>query len=130
VNADWARVTGTIFNGASNIAQAGALAALDEEGIREMGELCDFYLGNAALIRGALRGLGISCVGGDNSPYIWAHFPGRDSWDVFNEILEKCQVVTTPGAGFGPAGQGFIRFSAFGHRSDVEEAAQRLSRLG
>jgi LL-diaminopimelate aminotransferase len=129
VNADWARVTGTIFNGASNIAQAGALAALDDEGIKEMRALCNFYLENAALIRKALGKLGISCTGGDNSPYIWARFPGRDSWDVFNEILEKCQVITTPGAGFGPAGQGFIRFSAFGHRADVEEAVRRLSRL-
>jgi LL-diaminopimelate aminotransferase len=129
VNADWARVTGTIFNGASNIAQAGALAALDGEGLREMRELCDFYLGNAALIRGALQKLGISCVGGDNSPYIWAHFPGRDSWDVFNQILENCYVVTTPGSGFGPAGESFIRFSSFGHRADVEEACARLSRL-
>ncbi|MDR0400854.1 MAG: LL-diaminopimelate aminotransferase [Treponema sp.] len=130
INADWARVAGTVFNGASNIAQAGALAALDEEGRQEMRRLCDFYLGNAALIRDALRKLGISCVGGDNSPYIWARFPGRDSWDVFNEILETCQIVTTPGAGFGPAGQSFIRFSAFGHRPDVEEAVRRLSRLG
>ncbi|MDR1971364.1 MAG: LL-diaminopimelate aminotransferase [Treponema sp.] len=129
VNADWARVAGTIFNGASNIAQAGALAALDEQGIAEMRELCDFYLGNAALIRGCLQKLGISCVGGDNSPYVWAHFPGRDSWDVFGEILEKCQVLSTPGAGFGPAGQSFIRFSAFGHRQDVEEAVKRLSKL-
>jgi LL-diaminopimelate aminotransferase len=127
VNADWARVTGTIFNGASNIAQAGALAALDEKGIIEIKALCDFYLENAALIRTALQKKGISCVGGDNSPYIWAQFPGRDSWDVFNEILDKCQVVTTPGAGFGPAGQTFIRFSAFGHRADVEEAVRRLS---
>jgi LL-diaminopimelate aminotransferase len=68
-------------------------------------------------------------VGGDNSPYVWARFPGRDSWEVFSEILEKCRVVTTPGAGFGPAGQSFIRFSAFGHRADVEEACGRLSRL-
>jgi LL-diaminopimelate aminotransferase len=129
VNADWARVTGTIFNGASNIAQAGALAALDKEGVGEMRALCDFYLENARLIRGALERLGISSVGGDNSPYIWAHFPGRDSWDVFNEILDKCRVVTTPGAGFGPAGRNFIRFSAFGHRADVEEAVRRLSCL-
>ncbi|MDR2258400.1 MAG: LL-diaminopimelate aminotransferase, partial [Treponema sp.] len=57
------------------------------------------------------------------------HFPGRDSWEVFSEILEKCRVVTTPGSGFGPAGESFIRFSAFGHRSDVEEACKRLSRL-
>jgi LL-diaminopimelate aminotransferase len=68
-------------------------------------------------------------VGGDNSPYIWARFPGRDSWDVFAEILEKCRVVTTPGSGFGPAGQGFVRFSAFGHRPDVEEACARLGAL-
>ncbi|MDR0377405.1 MAG: LL-diaminopimelate aminotransferase [Spirochaetaceae bacterium] len=129
VNADWERVCGTIFNGASNIAQAGALAALDAEGIREITALCDFYLENAGLIRSALFDLGVPCVGGDNSPYIWARFPGRDSWEVFTEILEKCQIVTTPGSGFGPAGQGFIRFSAFGHRADVEEACGRLGRL-
>jgi LL-diaminopimelate aminotransferase len=130
VNADWARVTGTIFNGASNIAQAGALAALDGEGLKEMKELTDFYLGNARLIRESLQKLGVSSTGGDNSPYIWASFPKRDSWDVFTEILEKCRVVTTPGAGFGPAGQSFIRFSAFGHRADVEEACRRLAALG
>jgi len=129
VNADWSRITGTIFNGASNIAQAGGLAALDGEGLKEIRKLTDFYLGNAKLIRAALQKLGINCIGGDNSPYIWAHFPGRDSWEVFSQILEKCFVVTTPGAGFGPAGQGFIRFSAFGHREDVEEACKRLSTL-
>jgi LL-diaminopimelate aminotransferase len=129
VNADWNRICGTIFNGASNIAQWGALAALDGKGLKEIRQLCDFYLGNARLIRGALQNLGISCIGGDNSPYIWAKFPGRDSWEVFAEILEKCQVVTTPGAGFGPAGQSFIRFSAFGHRADVEEACKRLGNL-
>jgi LL-diaminopimelate aminotransferase len=129
INADWNRVCGTIFNGASNIAQYGGLAALDEEGLKEIRELSDFYLENAKLIRSVLQSLGISCIGGDNSPYIWARFPGRDSWDVFNEILEKCRVVTTPGSGFGPAGQSFIRFSAFGHRADVEEACGRLDRL-
>ena len=126
INADWSRIAGTLFNGASNIAQAGGLAALDDEGIAEMRTLTDYYLGNAKLIRGALQKLGISCAGGDNSPYIWAHFPGRDSWEVFSEILEKCQIITTPGAGFGPSGQGYIRFSAFGHRADVEEASRRL----
>jgi LL-diaminopimelate aminotransferase len=129
VNADWSRICATIFNGASNIAQAGGLAALDETGLAEIRALTGFYLDNAKLIRAALRLLGIHCVGGDNSPYIWARFPGRDSWEVFSEILEKCQVVTTPGAGFGPAGQSFIRFSAFGHRADVEEACRRLERL-
>jgi len=129
VNSDWSRIAGTIFNGASNIAQAGGLAALDEQGIAEIRALTDFYLGNAKLIRDALSQIKIKCIGGDNSPYIWAHFPGRDSWEVFAEILEKCQVVTTPGAGFGPAGQSFIRFSAFGHRADVEEACARLSKI-
>jgi LL-diaminopimelate aminotransferase len=128
VNADWARIAGTIFNGASNIAQAGGLAALDGDGLREIRALTDFYLGNAKLIREALQKLGIGCVGGDNSPYIWARFPGRDSWEVFAEILDKCRVVTTPGSGFGPAGESFIRFSAFGHRPDVEEACARLAK--
>jgi len=127
INADWNRIAGTIFNGASNIAQAGGLASLDEEGLKEIRMLTDFYLGNAKIIRSALQQLGIKCIGGDNSPYIWAHFPGRDSWEVFSEILEKCQVVTTPGAGFGPAGQGYVRFSAFGHREDVEEACRRIT---
>ncbi|MDR2661379.1 MAG: LL-diaminopimelate aminotransferase, partial [Treponema sp.] len=117
VNTDWSRVMGTIFNGASNIAQEGALAALSDKGLEEIRRLCDFYLGNAELIRRALTKLGISCVGGDNSPYVWARFPRRDSWEVFAEILEKCRVVTTPGAGFGPSGRSFIRFSAFGHRA-------------
>ena len=129
VNADWSRIAGTIFNGASNIAQAGGLAALDNEGLAEMRALTDFYLGNAKLIRGALQKLGINCTGGDNSPYIWAHFPGRDSWEVFSRILDQCRIITTPGAGFGPAGQGYIRFSAFGRHADVEEACTRLDAL-
>jgi LL-diaminopimelate aminotransferase len=128
IHAGWSRVCGTIFNGASNIAQWGGLAALEAEGLKELRALTDFYLENARLIRDAMRKHGLSCVGGDNSPYIWVHFPGEDSWDVFNRILEKCHVVTTPGAGFGPAGQNFIRFSAFGHRADVEEAVRRLEK--
>jgi LL-diaminopimelate aminotransferase len=129
VNADWNRICTTVFNGASNIAQSGGLAALDDEGLKEIRALTDFYLGNARLIRNALTALKINCIGGENSPYIWAHFPGRGSWEVFAEILEKCQVITTPGSGFGPAGEGFIRFSSFGHRADVEEACGRLGKL-
>ncbi|MDR0663225.1 MAG: LL-diaminopimelate aminotransferase [Spirochaetaceae bacterium] len=126
VNGDWARLTATVFNGASNIAQYGGLAALDSEGQEEIRALTDFYLENARLIRGALKAMNIGSIGGDNSPYIWARFPGRLSWDVFEELLEKYHVVTTPGRGFGPAGESFIRFSAFGHRSDIEEACGRL----
>lgn len=129
INADWNRICTTLFNGASNIAQQGGYAALSPEGLVEMRRLTDFYLENARLIRATLTEMGISCVGGDNSPYIWAHFPGRDSWDVFSQIMEQCWVICTPGSGFGPAGQSFIRFSAFGHREDVEEACRRLRRL-
>jgi LL-diaminopimelate aminotransferase len=129
INADWSRVVSTIFNGASNIAQAGGLAALDDEGQKEIRSLTDFYLGNAKLIKDALQGLGIDSIGGEDSPYIWARFPNCDSWAVFNQILENCHIVTTPGAGFGPAGDEYIRFSSFGHRADVEEACQRLKKL-
>jgi LL-diaminopimelate aminotransferase len=126
INSDWARISGTIFNGASNIAQAGGVAALDPEGLAEIRRLCDFYLENAALIRNSLQRLGIPCIGADNSPYIWAFFPEKDSWDVFTDILNRCYVVTTPGSGFGPSGQSYIRFSAFGHRGDIKEACERL----
>ncbi len=129
VIADWNRICTTVFNGASNVAQHGGLASLDGEGLAEMKSLIDFYLGNAALIRSALEKLGVECVGGDNAPYIWARFPGRKSWDVFAEILETCHVVTTPGSGFGSAGEGYLRFSSFGHRADVEEACNRLLKL-
>ncbi|MEJ5189120.1 MAG: LL-diaminopimelate aminotransferase, partial [Breznakiellaceae bacterium] len=88
VNADWNRICTTLFNGASNIAQQGGYAALSPKGLTEMRRLTDFYLENARLIRATLTEMGISCVGGDNSPYIWAHFPGRDSWDVFSQIME------------------------------------------
>ncbi len=130
VRSAWERLLNTIFNGASNIAQAGGLAALEREGLAEMRRLTDFYLKNAALIREALNAAGVETEGGVNAPYIWARFPGRDSWDVFAEILEKCWVISTPGVGFGPAGEGCIRFSAFGHRADVEEACKRLKAWG
>ncbi|MDR2481679.1 MAG: LL-diaminopimelate aminotransferase [Spirochaetaceae bacterium] len=126
VNADWARIQSTLFNGASNIAQFGALAALSGEGRKELTALTDFYLENARLIQNAAQQLSIECTGGSNSPYIWARFPGEESWDVFKRILEKCHIVTTPGSGFGPSGESFIRFSAFGHRESVEEACKRL----
>jgi LL-diaminopimelate aminotransferase len=70
--------------------------------------------------------LGLTNYGGVNSPYVWAEYPGRKSWDVFTEILEGAHVVTTPGSGFGPSGEGFIRFSALRHRADVVEAVRRL----
>jgi len=131
VSKDWNRVMTTIFNGASNIVQRGGLAALDEQGLEEMRATVAYYKENARLIKETLDELGIENHGGKNSPYLWARFPGKKSWDVFSEILNEAFVVTTPGSGFGPAGEGFIRFSAFGHREDVEEAVERLrAKLG
>ena len=129
VIADWNRIMTTIFNGASNLAQQGGLAALEPAGRREGADLIAHYMGNADLIRQGLHLKGVTTYGGDNAPYIWASFPGRASWEVFEEILERCHVVTTPGSGFGPCGEGFVRFSAFGRREDVVEAVGRLGRL-
>lgn len=134
VKQDWNRVMTTLFNGASNIAQRGGLAALDEEGMKETKSLVDYYLGNAALMKKALSGQNFASAGvkvyytGD-SPYLWVMFPGYKSWDIFDKILDECKIVTTPGSGFGPAGEGYLRFSSFGHRRDVEEACARLSAL-
>ncbi|MBR4005931.1 MAG: LL-diaminopimelate aminotransferase [Treponema sp.] len=134
VRADWNRVMTTLFNGASNIAQAGGLAALDEVGRKETKQLVDYYLENAKLMQEALTGKNFADAGvkvyytGD-SPYLWVYFPGYKSWEIFDKILNECNVVTTPGSGFGPAGEGYLRFSAFGHRKDVNEACKRLSKL-
>lgn len=134
VNRDWNRVMTTLFNGASNIAQAGGIAALDEQGLSDMKDQVDFYLENGRLIKATLEGenfkkAGVVSYFTGNGPYVWAKFPGKKSWDVFDLILDKCNVVTTPGSGFGPAGETFVRFSSFGHRADVEEACKRLAEL-
>ncbi len=129
VLADWRQVTSTYFNGASNIAQAGATTALSLLALAEARGLTDFYLENTAFLKKTLVEKGMTVYSGDNAPFLWVHFPGRDSWDVFEEIMRKAHVVTTPGAGFGPAGQEFIRISAFGHRSDITEAAYRLREM-
>ncbi len=126
VGKDWQRVMGTLFNGSSNVAQWGAIAALSETGLSEIKKTVNYYMENAKIIKEGLEGLGIKTFGGVNSPYIWASFPGKKSWDVFEDILTKAHVVTTPGAGFGKAGEGFVRFSAFGKTSDIKEAVTRL----
>jgi LL-diaminopimelate aminotransferase len=128
VSKDWNRVMTTLFNGASNIAQAGGLAAMTDKGLSEMRSTVAYYMGNAAVIKKGLDSLGVENYGGVNAPYIWARFPGESSWDAFGRILESCAVVTTPGSGFGPSGESFLRFSAFGHREDVEEAVGRLTK--
>lgn len=95
---------------------ADALHCAQDEGFKEMQELVSFYKENAAILRTTFKDLGFSVYGGEDAPYVWVGFPGKPSWDVFAEILERCNIVTTPGSGFGPAGEGFVRASAFGHR--------------
>ncbi|XP_009407826.1 probable LL-diaminopimelate aminotransferase, chloroplastic isoform X1 [Musa acuminata AAA Group] len=126
---DFNRIVCTCFNGASNIAQAGGLACLSPEGLKAMTETINFYKENTEIIVDTFSSLGFNVYGGKNAPYVWVQFPGRSSWDVFAEILEKAHVVTTPGSGFGPGGEGFIRVSAFGHRANILEAAKRIKQL-
>lgn len=123
----WTRRQNTFFNGASNIVQAGGLAALTEDGRRETGEQVSFYLENARIINEGLQSLGITTYGGGNAPYVWMKAPGGlSSWDFFDKLLSECHVVGTPGSGFGPAGEGFFRLSAFGHRENVERAVRSI----
>ena len=89
----------------------------------------DYYMGNAEILFDAFSSLGLKAYGGKNAPYVWVHFPGMSSWDVFNEILEKTHIVTIPGRGFGPGGEGYVRVSGFGHRERILEASMRLKNL-
>jgi LL-diaminopimelate aminotransferase len=117
----------TAFNGASNIVQSGGLNCLDDEGLKEIDNLIDYYLGNAKILRSTFEELGFNVYGGTDAPYIFVQTKnGQGSWDAFSEILEKIQVVTIPGAGFGPGGEGFLRMSAFAPRSACEEACKRF----
>jgi len=123
----WTRRQNTFFNGASNIVQAGGVAALSEEGRREAAELVAYYMENARMIREGLTSLGLTCFGGDNAPYVWVQTPeGIDSWTFFDKLLNECHVVGTPGAGFGPSGEGYFCLSSFGHRENVEAAVERI----
>lgn len=128
VKADWNRLTSTVFNGASNIAQAGGCAVLEEEGLQEIASLTQYYLDNAATLKKTLEALGYEVFGGENAPYLWVRFQGQKSWDVFQKFLDRFHLVTTPGSGFGPTGEGYLRLTAFGHRKHVLEAAERLKK--
>jgi LL-diaminopimelate aminotransferase len=126
VHALWNRRHTTKFNGVSYPVQKAAAAVYTPEGQAQTRGLTDFYLGNAKLIREAVTKLGLSCIGGDNAPYIWVN-TGRDSWEFFDLLLSKAQVVTTPGAGFGKCGEGHVRISAFNSRANVEQALARIA---
>ena len=129
VRDDFNRVMTTGFNGASNIVQEGGMACLDPEGKKEIDTLIDYYLGNAEILRGLADDLGLDHYGGVDSPYVFVDLKGHSSWDTFSTILEEAQVVTIPGAGFGPGGEGYLRFSAFAPREACLEARERISKI-
>ncbi len=126
LHAMWNRRHTTKFNGVSYPVQKAAAAIYTPEGKQQTKALVDHYLGNAKLIRAAMGKLGLSCVGGDNSPYIWVNV-GRDSWEFFDLLLNQAQVVCTPGAGFGRCGQGHVRISSFNSRENVVTALERIA---
>lgn len=128
VRQDFNRIMTTFFNGASNIVQAGGLACLQDEGFAQMMEVVQFYKENASILRETFLNMGFTVFGGENAPYVWVGFPGRKSWDVFADILQKCDIVTTPGSGFGPGGEGFVRASAFSSRENILEAVERFKK--
>lgn len=127
LNRHWFRRQVTFFNGASNISQAGALAVLTDEGLAEANELISYYMENARIIKEGLESLDLAVYGGDNAPYLWVETPNNlDSWQFFDQLLKQCQVIATPGAGFGPAGENYVRFSAFGHRENIVAAVNSI----
>jgi LL-diaminopimelate aminotransferase len=124
----WNRRQATKFNGVSYIVQRGAEAVYSPEGQAQIKELIDFYLENAQIIREQLTTAGLKVYGGVNAPYVWVQTPnGLSSWDFFDKLLHTCNVVGTPGSGFGAAGEGYFRISAFNSRANVVEAMRRIT---
>lgn len=124
----WNRRQSTKFNGVSYIVQRGAEAVYSPEGQEQVRRLVQFYLENACIIREKLTAAGLDVYGGINAPYVWVKAPnGLSSWDFFDKLLQVCHVVGTPGSGFGAAGEGYFRISAFNSRANVEEAMKRIT---
>ena len=127
LNALWVRRQSTKFNGVAYVIQRGAAATYTGEGRRQVNGLVDHYMDNARIIREGLEAAGLTVHGGRNAPYIWVKTPGRlSSWDFFDKLLNEAHVVGTPGAGFGPSGEGYFRLTAFGARAAAEEAVERI----
>jgi len=130
LNSLWLRRQSTKFNGVAYIIQKGAYQVFTEAGRREIKKIIDYYLENAKIIGNGIKSIGLSYSGGINSPYVWVKIPeGLTSWQFFDELLEKYQVVGTPGAGFGKCGEGYFRLTGFGKREDILEAVERLSKF-
>ena len=130
LNGMWNRRQCTKFNGAPYVVQRGAAAVYTPEGRAQVRETIGYYLNNARVIREGLAGAGLTVCGGENSPYVWARTPdGLGSWAFFDRLLQQANVVTTPGAGFGPSGEGYIRLTAFGGAEDTVEAVERIKAI-
>jgi LL-diaminopimelate aminotransferase len=126
----WNRRQSTKFNGVSYIVQRGAEAVYSPEGQAQTKALVSFYLENAKIIREQMSAAGLQVYGGVNAPYVWVKTPGDvTSWDFFDKLLFNSNVVVTPGSGFGAAGEGYFRISAFNSRENVNEAMRRISDL-
>ena len=126
----WQRRQSTKFNGVTYIVQRAAQAALSEEGIAQCRKNVEYYIENAKILSNLLLKKGIRFTGGECSPYLWLECPDNMmSWDFFDMLLEKAQIVGTPGAGFGPAGEGYFRLTSFGSRENTIEAVERLEKL-
>jgi LL-diaminopimelate aminotransferase len=127
LNALWSRRHSTKFNGASYIVQRGAAAAYSPAGVAQTSAQIAFYMENARLLREGLTAAGFTVFGGVHAPYLWLRTPNAmPSWDFFDRLLDRARIVGTPGAGFGPAGEGYFRMSAFNSRGNVEEAIDRI----
>lgn len=131
LNPLWRRRQTTKFNGASYLTQRGAEALYTPEGQAQVRETVDYYLENARIIREGLAAAGYDVVGGVNSPYIWVKTPGTmTSWEFFDYLLDRYHIVGTPGSGFGPAGEGYFRLTAFNTRENTLRAVERLTGSG
>lgn len=130
LNRLWNRRQCTKFNGASYIAQRAAEAIYSPEGRKQINETIDYYLRNAKLLREQLQNVGLKVWGGENAPYVWVKAPeGLSSWQFFDLLLNDYQIATTPGVGFGPAGEGYIRLTAFGSYENTLRAVERIKKL-
>ena len=125
----WSRRQSTKFNGVGYVVQRGAEAVYSSAGQAQVAQLVNFYMENAAIIRQQLQDLGLAVYGGQHAPYVWVKTPASmGSWQFFDQLLHEAHVVGTPGAGFGAAGEGYLRLSAFNHRAQVEAAMARIAR--
>ena len=126
----WARRHGTKFNGAPYIQQRAGEAVYSPEGQKEIKGLVSYYMENAKMILEGLRGAGFTVSGGINAPYIWLKTPdGMTSWEFFDYLLDKANLVGTPGSGFGPSGEGYFRLTAFGSHENTKAAIERIKGL-